>query len=167
MRHSESQPSPYAGQEAREIKALSAEEIQGYLSGEGMGLAKAAELNGYPGPAHVLEFAAQLEMTSEQLAKTEAAFASMHEKAASFGRALVKEEAKLDLLFATKSATPESVAAALDEIGALQAKVRNAHLEAHLTESEILTAEQRARYAELRGYGESGANPDHAGMHVR
>jgi hypothetical protein len=33
---------PYAGQEQREIKALSAEEIQSYLSGSGMGLSKAA-----------------------------------------------------------------------------------------------------------------------------
>jgi hypothetical protein len=41
--------SPYAGQEKREIKALSAEDIEGYLTGQGMGFAKAAELNHYPG----------------------------------------------------------------------------------------------------------------------
>jgi hypothetical protein len=44
--------SPYVGQEYREIKALSTQEISDYISGRGMGLAKAAELNGYPGPAH-------------------------------------------------------------------------------------------------------------------
>src|SRR5262245_34850176 len=38
------QTTPYAGQQAREIKALSSEEIESYLSGSGMGLAKAAEL---------------------------------------------------------------------------------------------------------------------------
>ena len=43
-------PSPYAGQEQREIQALSTEEIEGYLSGSGMGLAKAAELNHSPVP---------------------------------------------------------------------------------------------------------------------
>jgi len=37
-----------AEQETREIKALSTEEVDGYLKGEGMGLAKAAELNGFP-----------------------------------------------------------------------------------------------------------------------
>ena len=58
--------SPYMGQESREIKALSPQEISDYLLGRGMGLAKAAELNGYPGPAHVLELAVQLEITSEQ-----------------------------------------------------------------------------------------------------
>ena len=45
--------SPYAGQETREIKALSRDEINGYLSGDGMAFAKAAELNHYPGPKHV------------------------------------------------------------------------------------------------------------------
>ena len=58
--------SPYVGQESREIKALSPQEISDYLSGKGMGLAKAAELNGYPGPAHVLELAAQLDLTPVQ-----------------------------------------------------------------------------------------------------
>ena len=58
--------SPYAGQQARDIKALSPDEIQGYLTGQGMGLAKAAELNGYPGPLHVLELAAELKLTEEQ-----------------------------------------------------------------------------------------------------
>ena len=52
--------SPYAGEEAREIKALSTAETKSYLSGEGMGLAKAAELNGYPGPSHVLALGADL-----------------------------------------------------------------------------------------------------------
>ena len=42
--------SPYAGQESREIKSLSPAEVDGYLAGAGMGFAKAAELNGYPGP---------------------------------------------------------------------------------------------------------------------
>ncbi|MGH7485986.1 MAG: hypothetical protein ACREMY_10365, partial [bacterium] len=46
---------PYAGQQSREIKALSQEEAAGLLAGKGMGFAKAAELNGFAGPAHVLE----------------------------------------------------------------------------------------------------------------
>lgn len=42
--------SPYTGEQAREIKALSADEVNAYLNGQGAGLAKAAELNRYPGP---------------------------------------------------------------------------------------------------------------------
>jgi len=51
--------SPYAGQEKRSIKALSQAQIENFLSGAGMGFAKAAELNHYPGPKHVLELADQ------------------------------------------------------------------------------------------------------------
>src|SRR5262245_3588865 len=75
--------SPYVGQESREIKALSPQEISDYVSGKGMGLAKAAELNGYPGPAHVLELAAQLDLTPEQKTKTEALFKKMQARAIS------------------------------------------------------------------------------------
>ena len=46
---------PYSGQQGRMIKALSSKEVQGLLQGKGMGMAKAAELNQYPGPRHVLD----------------------------------------------------------------------------------------------------------------
>ena len=49
----ESYRSPYAGQENRQIKSLSANDIQELKRGGGWGLAKAAELNGLPGPAQV------------------------------------------------------------------------------------------------------------------
>ena len=49
--------SPYAGQQQRTIKALSDQEIGDLLEGRGMGLAKAGELNSYPGPLHVLQLA--------------------------------------------------------------------------------------------------------------
>ena len=62
---------PYTGQQNREIKALSPQEMQNYLEGKGMGYAKAAELNHYPGPAHALELADRLELTSEQRAAVE------------------------------------------------------------------------------------------------
>lgn len=157
--------SPYAGQETRDIKALSAEEVGAYLSGKGLGLAKAAELNGYPGPAHVLKLAPQLSLTPSQRARTEALFASMEAKAVSLGRALVDEERRLDQLFATKSVTAEKLTRSLDAIGGLQAKVRGAHLEAHLAQADILTPEQNARYARLRGYVSENAHMDSGGQH--
>ena len=51
------QHGPYAGEQQRAIKSLSEKDIADLQAGQGMGLAKAAELNGYPGPAHVLEHA--------------------------------------------------------------------------------------------------------------
>jgi Spy/CpxP family protein refolding chaperone len=157
--------SPYTGQESRDIKALSPEEVQSYLAGKGMGFAKAAELNGFPGPAHVLELAAPLGLTAEQRSRTQALFASMESRAQALGRALVEEERKLDRLFATKAVTAETLRTSLGEIASLQAQLRATHLEAHLAQVEILTPDQSARYAKLRGYegagGHSGAGQQH------
>lgn len=72
--------SPYAGQEQRAIKALSEGEIEAYLSGAGMGLAKAAELNGFPGPKHVLELEAELGLTDRQKQTTQQIYDRMHKK---------------------------------------------------------------------------------------
>jgi len=145
--------SPYAGQEQREIKSLSPQQINDYLAGKGMGLAKAAELNGYPGPAHVLELAGPLALSAGQKARTEELFRGMEKKAVGLGRALIDEERKLDKLFASRTVTPETLNASLERIGAFQAQLRQAHLEAHLAQAEILSATQIAKYVELRGYG--------------
>src|SRR5215831_763132 len=73
--------SPYAGQEKQAIKALSGEETQGYLTGSGMGFAKAAELNHYPGPRHVLDLVEPLQLSEEQRHKTQAVFEAMRTEA--------------------------------------------------------------------------------------
>ena len=57
---------PYAGQDVREIKALSPERAEGLKAGAGLGYALAAELNGWPGPLHVLELADDLDLSSSQ-----------------------------------------------------------------------------------------------------
>lgn len=49
--------SPYTGLQERPIKALSDQQIDDLREGRGMGLALPAELNGYPGPRHVLGLA--------------------------------------------------------------------------------------------------------------
>src|SRR5262249_12751906 len=66
--------SPYAGMEHRALKALSEQQIVDLKAGRGMGLALAAELNGYPGPAHVLELADALHLSDDQRTKTKALF---------------------------------------------------------------------------------------------
>jgi hypothetical protein len=64
--------SPYAGMQTRAIKALSDQQIADLRAGRGMGMALPAELNGYPGPAHVLELADKLELTPDQRASVQA-----------------------------------------------------------------------------------------------
>jgi hypothetical protein len=148
-------PSAYAGQEARSIKALAAEDIEALRTGQGMGFAKAAELNGYPGPAHVLALAEQLQLTAEQLAKTRDIEASMRAKAKTIGAELIDAEARLDGLFVSKQIDDRSLQASLQHIADLQSELRQAHLEAHLQQTALLSAAQSARYVELRGYGQS------------
>jgi len=145
-------PSRYVGEETRDIKALSKVEVEGLLSGSGMGYAKAAELNGYPGPAHVLELAGELRLSSEQRSLTVATHSTMERKAVTLGKDLVDAERELDLLFADRSATAAGLTEVLTRIGSLQARLRDAHLQAHLEQARILTSEQNARYAGLRGY---------------
>jgi Spy/CpxP family protein refolding chaperone len=147
--------SPYAGHEARAIKALSAEDIEALRSGQGMGLAKAAELNGYPGPAHVLALAEQLQLTPEQLAKTRDIEASMRVKAKTVGAELIDAEAQLDDLFVSRQIDDRALNASLQRIAELQSELRYAHLQAHLEQTALLTAGQTARYVELRGYRQS------------
>lgn len=144
--------SPYAGQDLRDIKALSPEDTEAYLSGKGMGFAKAAELNGYPGPSHVLALAPDLALTAEQTRRTQSLFKSMESKAIALGRPLVEEERRLDELFSTKAITRDSLAQSLTRIGELHAQLRQVHLETHLAQIEILTPAQVAKYMALRGY---------------
>jgi len=154
-------PSPYAGEEHREIKALSTKEVQDLLAGRGMGLAKSAELNRYPGPAHVLELADRLGLSAEQKARAKSVFDAMEARARALGKALVEREAELDRLFASRQVSRATLESSLAEISKLQGELRRVHLEAHLAQTDILTREQIAAYVELRGYG--GAN--HSGGH--
>ncbi|MDQ9169724.1 Spy/CpxP family protein refolding chaperone [Oxalobacteraceae bacterium R-40] len=155
--------SSYAGQEARELKALLPEDVQSYLAGKGMGMAKAAELNGYPGPAHVLSLAEALVLTPEQKERTTALFKAMETRAIALGQTLIEKEKQLDMAFAEKSVDRSSLERMLQQIAATQAQLRLAHLDAHLQQVRILSLEQIARYNDLRGYGKPTSPTPHAG----
>lgn len=150
------QSSPYAGQELRAIKALSQSEIEGLLAGRGMGYAKVAELNGYPGPLHVLELAGELELSVEQRMATQALFDQMQAAARKLGAELVAAERELDELFRGRSIDEASLSRVTAEIGHLAAQLRAVHLQAHLRQTELLSARQIAEYSRLRGYGHEG-----------
>ena len=143
---------PYAGLEARSIKALSDQQIADLKAGRGMGLALAAELNGHPGPIHVLELADSLDLSDQQRARMQELLTAMKAEAIPLGERLIAQEADLDKQFANKTITPASLAAATDAIGITHAALRQAHLKYHLSTVEVLTPAQVQRYAELRGY---------------
>lgn len=159
------QSAPNTGQDQREIKALSAEDVQGYLAGRGMGLAKAAELNHYPGPKHVLEYADALGPTVEQKIRTEAVFVSMQQTAQRLGAEFVEKERDLDRLFASGSIDQDVLRAVLDQIDQVQADRRRVHLQAHLEQKVILTERQIVQYDELRGYSTGTMSPPHDPSH--
>jgi hypothetical protein len=151
---------PYAGLERRAVKALSDDEIADLRAGRGMGLALAAELNGYAGPLHVLELADALALTAEQRRRTHELYAAMKREAVPLGERLIAQEGDLDRAFATRTMTVERLARLTAAIGETQGALRAAHLKYHLAQDELLTAEQRERYAALRGYGGAPA-PGH------
>lgn len=152
---------PYAGQQTREIKALSAAQAQDLLAGKGMEQAKAAELNGYPGPMHTLELAQQLELSAAQRLATEELLAKHKAEARALGAQLVQAERELDFAFSARQIDAAQLAAYTQRIGQLQAALRTSHLQTHLQQTGFLTPQQVSRYAQLRGYGQSDPHSKH------
>lgn len=152
---------PYADLQTRPIKALSKEQTADLRAGRGMGLALAAELNGYPGPLHVIELADRLELNADQRARMQQLFEKMKREAVVLGERLIAEEADLDRLFATRAVTPDTLSATTAAIGRTQAALRGTHLRYHLLTVAVLTSDQVNRYRELRGYKNSEPAPTH------
>jgi Spy/CpxP family protein refolding chaperone len=152
---------PYAGLQARPVKTLSDQQIADLKAGRGMGLALAAELNGYPGPMHVLELATPLGLNDDQRAKVAGLFDAMKREAVPLGERLIGAETALDRQFADKTITASSLGEATRDIASLQGELRLAHLKYHLATLELLTPEQATRYSTLRGYGGSQHAPGH------
>lgn len=143
---------PYAGMHMRGIKALSDSQIGDLQAGRGMGLALPAELNGYPGPLHVLEFADKLGLSAEQRGNVRQLFDSMKVEAISVGAKLIEQEAELDRQFSSRTITPQSLKSMTAAIAATQAELRETHLKHHLSTAALLNPHQIQQYAQLRGY---------------
>jgi Spy/CpxP family protein refolding chaperone len=156
--------SPYAGMQNRNLKALSEQQIEDLRAGRGMGLALAAELNSYPGPAHILELASALNLSEDQRDRTHALFEEMRNTAAPLGKEVLAKEGELDEAFASGRIDDAALHRMLAEIGRLQGELRYTHLKYHLAMRGLLSPDQIAAYNRLRGYG-SGQEP--AGMHGR
>lgn len=145
-------PSPHAALTSRPIKALSAEETEGLREGAGLGMALAAELNGYPGPMHVLELRDALGVDDDTAAAVGVVMGGMKEAGRDLGARIIAKEEALDALFAGGTATEANVRALCLEIGALRGELRWHHLRAHVAMRELLTEEQCRAYDVARGY---------------
>ena len=136
---------------------LSADEAAGLGTGAGLGLARSAEVRGYPGPLHVIELADALVLTEAQRAEAERLRVAMLAEAVPLGEQVVAAERALDALFTSGRATAELVEAATAHAADLRGRLRAVHLRAHLAMRDALAPAQVARYAELRGH----ARPAH------
>ncbi len=142
----------YAGQQTRTVKAFSAEHVGGLLAGEGLGYAKSAELNGWPGPLHILELADELSLTAEQREHFERLRQQMLARAKPLGKKLIEAESLLDDVFETENPAAEDVEQAVQNVASIEAQLRSVHLTTHLLSAPLLSEEQKAAYQRERGY---------------
>jgi Arc/MetJ family transcription regulator len=152
--HYQHQHGGSSGQEtAAATSSLSADDVTALLTGDGMGQAKAAELNGYPGPKHVLELASALELTEDQAREVTTLRANMLEAAIRLGHAIVNEERMLDEAFRSGTMTADDLTARVSSIARLKGDLRAVHLAAHIATRTLLTRKQTERYRALRAHG--------------
>ena len=148
----EHEHSPYAGHERSEIPSLSAKEQADLRDGAGMGLARAAELNRYPGPKHVLELADSLELSATQREQVALIRKAMSAEAVDLGARIIEAERSLGLMFKHGHIDSAALREATAQIASLQGELRYAHLVAHLSTRAILDSAQVDAYDRLRGY---------------
>lgn len=146
-------PSPYAGSEGREIASLSEDDLAELRAGQGWGLALPAELNGVPGPTHLLELADEIGLSDTQIDELTSIRDRMRAEAIAAGEAFIASERALDSAFATGVPDAATLARLVSAAGTARAALRLAHLSAHLRTVPLLTEGQVATYNRLRGYG--------------
>jgi len=144
--------SKYIGQEKREIKSLSFRDIEELRAGDGWGLAKAAELNGLPGPKHILEMRQEIGLTSHQENRIKQVYKQMKKQAVGLGNELIELERELNHHFATGTIDEKKLKDLLDRIADTYKELRFVHLSAHLKTPDILSQSQIKEYNKLRGY---------------
>jgi Spy/CpxP family protein refolding chaperone len=134
------------------IPSLTYEEYMNYKMGKDPGMAKAADMNNYPGPMHVLNWEKELKLSVNQKSQIQSIYDIMKKKTAEMGDLIFKEEKKLNDLFASGKANEGSIIYYSNKIGLLQGELRNTYLQAHLKTQQMLTIDQVKKYRKLRNY---------------
>jgi len=171
--HNHEAQTPYAGMQNRAIKSLSDNDIKELRRGGGWGLALAAELNGMPGPAHMLELKDQIALNLDQVAKTQELLDEMRKVAIPTGERLIVAESELENAFAKGAVDEASLRRLLAEAESVRTELRFIHLSQHYKTVQFLKPEQIKRYNILRGYAEdpcknipAGHNPEMYRRHM-
>ena len=145
-------PSSHAQSRGTEVVSLTDEEVRALRLGEGMGLARAAELNHFPGPRHLLELAPELGLSDEQIARIRAIHDRMKSEAMAKGEDIIMAEGHLAGLFASGEPTARETARVTGHLGAMRGQLQAIHLLAHIEAARELSAGQIREYDRLRGY---------------
>lgn len=117
---------------------------------EGAGMAFYADINGYPGPKHVLEMQEALKLTDDQFKDISAIIDEMRENARAMGVLIIAKEQELESSFRQGKASESHTKQLATEIGSLRGALRSVHLTAHIQARSVLTKEQIATYMALR-----------------
>ncbi|MEM6663914.1 MAG: hypothetical protein AAF666_17265 [Pseudomonadota bacterium] len=145
---------PYAGFEKREVKSLSDQDIAELRRGGGWGLALPAELNGLPGPAHLLELQEELALSTDQVAEITGLFEEMLTEAIAAGEEFITAESAVSAAFEDTELSEDELAIVLAKAAEARAALRMVHLSRHLATPALLSDEQVRRYSVLRGYSD-------------
>lgn len=146
--------SKYVGQENRILKSLSISDIKELKRGGGWGLAKSAELNGVPGPAHLLELRNEIPLQERQISVITDLYNQMKSEAVEQGEILIALERQLERHFRERTIDDEILRRLLRGIAEARQKLRYIHLATHLKTPLILTQAQIEKYKVLRGYSQ-------------
>lgn len=152
---SENTKSDYIGQEHRHIKSLSQNDINAIKNGQGWGFAKVAELNGYPGPKHVLDLKDDptLGLSQSQIERIQLIFDEMNKEARKLGEKFIAAEEQLNMSFVMNQV--DQLEQLTLKAGQLRSELRLIHLEAHLKTHAMMSDEQTNAYNLLRGYSDN------------
>ena len=134
--------SNYAGQAKLAIKSLSPDDIAELKRGGGWGLAKAAELNGVPGPAHLLKLKDEISLSDAQVSAITEIFEGMKVQAIKQGERLITLERELENHFRNRTITGSILRSSLEAIAETRMELRYIHLATHLRTPEILSPGQ-------------------------
>lgn len=145
---------PYAGRYDPDaaIRSLTADEIDQIGRGEGAGFALPAELNGLPGPRHVLNLAHELDLSHEQWMQVQQSYDEMRAAVLPAGEAYLAAVAALEQDIRKGQVAKDVLTDRVAEVYRLEGELATAHLVAHLQTAELLTADQIDQYQRLRGY---------------
>ncbi len=171
--HAHGADTPYAGLQNRAIKSLSDQDIEELLRGGGWGLALPAELNGMPGPAHLLKLKDKIGLSEDQARGIQSPFDQMKQAAIPVGERLIAAEAAIEARFASGQVDEASLRRLLAEAEAARTELRFIHLSQHHKTVPLLRPEQIQRDQVLRGYADdpcknipAGHNPEKYRRHM-